>query len=140
LAHAGKLPYRALDDVGFGLVHVDDLAVGILSALDRGTPPRTYVLSGPRSNLSEAMGIAARLGGKTLPRLRLPGPLVRALAPFGRAIGQPNLREVVAATAGVTYWASSARAEAELGFQARPLEDGLRATFEAESDPLYTSS
>ena len=35
----------------------------------------------------------------------------------GRLIGQANLREVIAAAAGVTYWASAARAETELGFQ-----------------------
>jgi dihydroflavonol-4-reductase len=35
-ANEGRLPYRAVDDAGVGLVHVDDLAIGILAALDRG--------------------------------------------------------------------------------------------------------
>jgi nucleoside-diphosphate-sugar epimerase len=130
LAHAGKLPYRALEDVGVGFVHVDDLAAGIVAALDRGAVPGSYVLSGPRHRLSEALAIAARLGGKKLPRLLIPAGVLRALAPLGRVVGQPNLREVIDASAGVTYWASSDKAIRELGFAPRELEDGLRDTFE----------
>ena len=53
-------------------------------------------------------------------------------------MGQANLREVVAASAGVTYWASADKAARELGFNPRPLEDGLRDTFEFEADSAYT--
>jgi nucleoside-diphosphate-sugar epimerase len=140
LAHAGKLPYRALDDVGIGWVHVDDLAVGIVAALDRGATGRTYILSGPRHRLAEALAISARLGGKSLPRLRIPNRVVRLLAPAGKLIGQANLREVVSAGAGVTYWATSERAAEELDWHPRALEDGLRDTFEALADRAYTRS
>jgi dihydroflavonol-4-reductase len=138
LAHAGKLPYRALEDVGLGFVHVDDLAVGIVAALDRAPVPSTYVLSGPRHRLVDALAIAARLGGHALPRFAVPSGLLRMIAPAGRLVGQPNLREIVNASAGVTYWASADKAIQELGFAPRSLEDGLRATFEAEADPTYT--
>jgi hypothetical protein len=50
---------------------------------------------------------------------------------LGPLIGQPNLREVISASSGVTYWATAARAAQELGFHARPIEDGLRDTFAA---------
>ena len=138
LAHAGKLPYRALDGVGLGFVHVDDLAVGIVAALDRGAAGRSYVLSGPRHRLKDAMAIAARLGGKRLPRLSIPSGVLRVLAPAGRLVGQANMREVVAAAAGVTYWASNERAAEELDWHPRELEDGLRDTFEALADRAYT--
>jgi len=128
-AHDGKLPYRALDDVGVGLVHVDDLAAGIVAALDRGAIGRSYVLSGPRTTLGDAVKLAARLGGHRAPRLRVPTPLLRLMAPVGGLIGQPNLRELISASSGVTYWASPARAEAELGWRARAIEAGLRDTF-----------
>lgn len=131
LAHEGRLPYRALDDVGFGLVHVDDLASGIVAALDRGHLGESYALSGPTVTLAEAMALAARLGGRPLPRIRVPTVVLRALSPFGRLIGQANLREVISATDGVTYWASSAKAQSALGFRTRPIEDGLRDTFAA---------
>jgi nucleoside-diphosphate-sugar epimerase len=129
LAHAGKLPYRALDDVGAGLVHVDDLADGIVAAMDRGVVGRAYVLSGPRTTLHDAIALAARLGGRKPPAFRLPTRLLRLMAPVGGLIGQPNLREVIASSAGVTYWATADRAKAELGWQAREIEAGFRDMF-----------
>jgi dihydroflavonol-4-reductase len=138
LAHAGKLPYRALDEVGFGLVHVDDLARGIVAALDLAPVPSTYILSGPRHRLRDALAIAARLGGHSLPKLAVPSGLLRVFAPAGRLVGQANLREVVSASRGVTYWATADKATRELGFNPRPLEDGLRDTFEFEADSAYT--
>jgi nucleoside-diphosphate-sugar epimerase len=129
LANEGRLPYRAFDEVGVGLVHVDDLAAGIVAALDRGRIGESYVLSGPRTTLLDAMTVAAALAGRRPPRLRMPTVLLRVMAPLGRLIGQPNLRELISASDGVTYWASSAKAERELGFRARDLETGLRDTF-----------
>ena len=126
-----RLRYRALPGLGLGLVHVDDLAAGIVAALDRGTLGESYVLSGPTIAYDDAVGIAARLGGRKTP-FAVPRRLLRAMAPFGRIVGQPNLREVLTAGIDVTYWASAAKAERELGFRARPIEDGLRATFGLE--------
>ena len=126
LAHAGRLRYRAVEGLRIGLVHADDLAAGIVAALDRGRPGESYVLSGPAVSLREATAIAARIGGHPLPRLALPDGLLRVMAPLGRLIGQPNLREIVDSSSGVTYLASSAKAERELGFRARGVETGLR--------------
>ena len=129
LANAGKLPYRVLDDVGFGMVHVDDLAAGIVAALDRGEVGRTYNLSGPRTTLADVLALAATVGGQKPPRLRLPTGLLRAITPIGSLVGQPNMRELISASSGVTYWATAARAEEELGFRPRSIEDGFRDTF-----------
>jgi dihydroflavonol-4-reductase len=135
LAHAGKLPYRAMVDVRIGLVHADDLAQGIAAALDRGRIGERYNLSGPAASLGEAEAIAARLGGHRLPWLRLPDGVLRAMAPLGPLVGQPNLRELVAASSGVTYLFSPAKAEAELGFATRDIETGLRDTFGVGANP-----
>jgi nucleoside-diphosphate-sugar epimerase len=140
MAYGGTLPYRSLTGVGLGFVHVDDLAVGIVAALDRGAVGRSYVLSGPRHRLGEALAIAAGLGRKPLPRVALPDALLRVMASVGKVIGQPNLREVVSSSAGVTYWASNERAGNELDWHPRALEDGLRDTYEALADRAYTRS
>jgi dihydroflavonol-4-reductase len=128
-AHDGKLPYLALGDVGVGLVHIDDLAAGIVATLDGGEIGRAYVLSGPITTLADAVALAARLGGRTPPRIRVPTGVLKAMTPLGRFIGQPNLREVVSAGAGVTYWATADRAKAELGWQPRDIETGFRDMF-----------
>jgi dihydroflavonol-4-reductase len=131
LAHAGRLRYRALEDVGVGLVHAEDLAAGIVAALDRGRPGQSYNLTGPSTTLGEAIGIAARLGGHRPPMVRMPTGLLRVMAPIGGLIGQANLPELIAASDGVTYWLSSAKAVEELGFTTREIEAGFRDTFGA---------
>ena len=135
LAHDGKLRYRALAGVRIGLVHADDLASGIVAAIDRGRIGEPYNLAGPPTTLAEAEAVAARLGGHRLPWLSLPDGLLRVMAPAGPLIGRPNLRELVHSSVDVSYTASSAKAEAELGFAPRSVEDGLRDVFgDARSD------
>ena len=38
----------------------------------------------------------------------------------------PNLHEIIRASKDVTYWATSAKAERELGYTPRSLDQGLR--------------
>ncbi|MBI3750424.1 MAG: NAD-dependent epimerase/dehydratase family protein [Chloroflexi bacterium] len=128
MAFRGQLRYRVLDDVGLGFVHVDDLASGIIAALGQGVAGQSYVLSGPTSTLTDVLATAARLGGHGLPP-RIPTGLLRVIAPFGPLVGRPSIPEAISSSAGVTYWASSAKAAAQLGFVARGIEDGLRDTF-----------
>ncbi len=129
LAKEGRLRYRAVDDVGLGFVHVDDLAAGVLAALDRGTVGRSYVLSGPTTRLRDAVAVVASLAGRKPPALRVPTVLIRALSRLGPLVGQPNLAEVLSASAGVTYWASAARAHEELDWTPRDIETGFRDAF-----------
>ena len=136
LANAGKLAYRAFDGFGIGFVHVDDLAAGIAAAFDRGRIGESFVLSGPSSTLRDAIALAARLGGHRSPRVAIPDRLVRRLAPFARLMGQPNLAEIARASIGVTYLASSAKEERELGFHARDLESGFRDVFGGARSPV----
>lgn len=133
-AHAGTLRYTAATDLGISAAHVDDVAGGIVAALDRGRIGEAYIIAGENTRLLDAMRTAARLGGRSLPRLAVPAALVRvgsrAPGPLARAVGLPeNLGEVLRASQGVTYWASSAKAATELGYVPRDIASGLRATF-----------
>ena len=134
-AHDGSLGYMALADVGISAVYVEDVAAGIVAALDRGRVGESYILAGENTRLRDAMRVAARIGGRSLPRLELPTALIRlgshAPAALARAAGLPDdLGEVLRAGLGVTYWASSAKAATELGYRPRDLGTGLRATFD----------
>jgi dihydroflavonol-4-reductase len=129
LAAAGRLPYVASADMGMTPVHVEDAAAGIVAALDRGELGRSYVLAGECIRLGEALAIAAAARERALPRIRIPDGLLRQMVPFGPLIGQPHLRDIVAASVGVSYWASSQRASDELGYAPRPAEAAIRDTF-----------
>jgi len=131
LAYKGKLSWSAFKSLGIAWVHVDDLAAGIVTVLDRGRVGELYILSGDPRRLGESVAAAARLGGHKPPRLTLPTRLLRVIAPvndmLGGVLGFPaNARETIRASDGVTYWASRAKATRELGFQPRDLEHGIR--------------
>jgi nucleoside-diphosphate-sugar epimerase len=140
MAYEGRVPYRTLDGIGLDWVHVDDVASGIVAALDRGRPGELYNLSGTRATVAQALDIAASLAGRRVTRRRIPTVLLRALASlvarlgprFAALIGSPaNLRETITASVGVTYYQTSEKARRELGFAPRDLRTGLRDTFEA---------
>lgn len=133
-AYLGTAPYVALGAMGISPVHVEDLAGGMLAVLHRGEPGRTYVLGGPNVRFKEAMAIAAHAGGHGPPRLSIPTPVLRLGTFLGPNLGarfglSPNLREIMTASDGVTYWASSARAAAELGYRPRDLAAGFADAF-----------
>ena len=73
---------------------------------------------------------AAAAAGRRPPRLTMPSVGAKALAPLaplvGPVLGLPaNLREMIRATDGVTYWATDARARRELGYEGRTLAQGM---------------
>jgi dihydroflavonol-4-reductase len=129
-ARAGKLRMLALADVGVNAAHVDDIAAGLLRVHDHGRLGEAYVLGGQITTLRELIAIVSRQAGHKPPRLELPTALVKLAIPFGGLVGRvmgtgPNLRELISAADGVTYWATDAKARRELGYSPRPLEDGL---------------
>lgn len=126
----GALPVLAFGDVGLCPVHRDDVAAGVLLALDKGVPGQSYVLAGEPVRLREVVELLAEVSGGRPPRVHVPSSLLRALVPAGGVLGPalglpPDLRELVQASAGVTYWASSDKAMDELGWSSRPLVEGL---------------
>jgi len=133
-AFDGRARLIMAGDTGLSPAFVDDVAAGIVTALDRGRIGEAYIMAGENMRLADAMAIAARAGGRRPPRIRVPGSIVRLGARLmpngGSLIGQPpNLAEIARSSIGVTYWASSAKAEAELGYRSRPLSIGAVDAF-----------
>ena len=120
----GKLRYRAIEGLGLNFVHVDDLADGILRALDRGRLGECYVLGGEITTLGDAYRAVASATGRGLPPLVIPDAVLRLA---GALI--PSMKEVVASALGVTFWATDAKARAELGTKPRDLKTGMRDVF-----------
>ena len=126
----GRLPAMMFPETGFNMVHRDDVAAGILLALDKGRPGEAYVLGGEITTIGGLFKTLAAVAGKKPPRITIPGILVKPLIPLGPVVGPalglgPNLGELVTAAEGVTYWAKDDKAR-------RELEQGLRDTITAE--------
>ena len=127
-AAQGRLAALTFGDAGLNMAHVEDIATGILLVGERGRLGDAYVLGGEITTLAELVRRVAAITGRRPPRLATPPWLLRAAAPLAGLVG-PNLGELVSASAGVTYWATDAKARRELGYAPRDLETGLRATF-----------
>jgi len=133
----GRLPVLAFPELGFNMVHRDDVAQGILLALDRGQVGEAYVLGGEITTMRGLIETEARILDRRPPRRTMPVGVLKAAAPLGPVIGPllgfpPNLNELIRSSDGVTYWAGHDKAVRELGYAPRPLEQGLRETLRAE--------
>jgi dihydroflavonol-4-reductase len=141
---AGKLILMPFPELGICMSHVEDIAAGVILALDKGKLGEIYVISGPATTMRGAIEMVAQVSGRKAPKRDLPTPLLRALTPIGPLVGKmmgqpPNLRELITSADGVTFWASYEKAERELGYSPRGLEEGLRQTLEADArfpDPV----
>jgi len=134
---AGRLPLMPFPELGICMTHVEDIAGGILLALDKGKLGETYVISGPATTMREAIETVARISGRKAPKRELPVGLMKAMVPFGPLVGKlmgqpPNLRELISSGDGVTFWASYDKAGRELGYAPRGLDEGLRQTLAAD--------
>jgi dihydroflavonol-4-reductase len=134
---AGKMPAYMFPESGFTFVHLDDVADGILLALNKGTAGEEYTLGGEPMTTKDAIEKLAKITGKKPPRFTLPAAVIKATAPLGRFIGPmmgqgPNMRELISTAHNVTFWASHDKAARELGYSPRPLDQGLRDTLRDE--------
>jgi dihydroflavonol-4-reductase len=134
----GKLKMLMFPETGFNLVHVDDVAAGILLAHDSGKVGESYVLGGEISNMGDMIRKVADLSGRAAPSRAMPVSLMKMAIPIGPVVGKmmgfpPNLRELIRTSDGVTYWATDEKARRELGYAPRDMETGLRQTLEGSA-------
>jgi len=128
-AARGRMP--AFVDTGLNLVHVDDVAAGHLLALEKGRIGERYVLGGQDAALSEMLGVIAGLTGRRAPRVRLPITPLYPLAEVAEAVARVTRKEPFLTRDALTMarhhmYFSSAKAERELGYSARPYAEALR--------------
>jgi nucleoside-diphosphate-sugar epimerase len=141
---AGRLFLLPFPDLGICLSHVEDIAAGMLLALDKGKVGEIYVISGPATTMREAIETVADLSGRKAPKRAMPTPLIKAMTPIGPLVGKlmgqpPNLRELISSADGVTFWASYEKAGRDLGYAPRGMTEGMRQTLEADErfpDPI----
>ena len=135
-AKSGKLFAYMFPETGFNLVHVDDVADGIILAYERGEVGQSYVLGGEIATMRGLVDKTAEIAGRKPPRRDMPVAVLKAVAPVGPVIGKvmgfpPNFKELISVSDGVTYWAKDDKARERLGYAPRDLDTGLRQTLDA---------
>ncbi len=122
--------HGAYVDTGLNLVHVDDVATGHLLAEKRGRVGERYILGGEDMRLVDILREVANLVGKYQPRFNLP---VRPLVPIAiiaetlaRYTGRdPMISRDALRMARKKMFFSSAKAQRDLGYRARPALEGI---------------
>lgn len=127
-AASGRMP--AFVDTGLNLVHVDDVAEGHWLAFEKGRIGERYILGGQDVTLRQMLAEIAKLAGRKPPAVNLPrGPLY-PLAVGAEAVAritgkEPFLTVDALKMSRYRMFFSSAKAERELGYSARPYAEAL---------------
>ena len=127
-AASGRIP--AFVDTGLNLVHVDDVARGHLLAMEKGAIGERYILGGQNVSLRDLLADIAALTGRKPPTINLPRAPLYPLAWAAEAVGQitgkePFVTRDALKMASHHMFFTSAKAERDLGYTARPYREAL---------------
>ena len=125
--------FPAYVDTGLNLVDVSEIARMHLVALQKGTPGERYILGGENLTLKQILDRLAAITGLPSPKHKVPHAIAMAYAFFeetitGKLRGKEPRATVEAVRMGQKMmFASSAKAERELGLRVLPVEEALRS-------------
>jgi len=128
--------FPAYVDTGLNLVDVSEVARMHVVALERGTPGERYILGGENLTLKQILDRMSAITGLPSPKRKVPHAVAMAFAFFdetitGKVRGKEPRATVEAVRMGKKMmFASSAKAERELGFQVLPVYPALRAAID----------
>ena len=128
-AASGRMP--AFVDTGLNVVHVDDVAAGHLLAWRRGVIGERYVLGGDNMSLAEILTEIAQICDRKPPTIRIPHAAIMPIAHLAelwtRITGgsEPFVTVDGVKMARKKMYFSSDKAVRELGYHARPAQEGL---------------
>jgi dihydroflavonol-4-reductase len=126
-----KKKFPAYVDTGLNLVDVRECALGHVAALEKGRSGERYVLGGENLTLKQILDKLAVITGLPSPKVRVPYVLALATGVVdelvtGRILGREPRASIDAVRMGrKKMFASSAKAEHELGWNVMPVDDAL---------------
>jgi dihydroflavonol-4-reductase len=123
---------------GTSIVHVSDVAAGIVAALDRGRAGQRYILGGDNLTVRQLAQLVLELVGRHAPIVAVPNSLARLFARITIALHVPvpfNPHVVPYAT---RFWfMDNTKARRELGVGFRGARDTVQSTLEWLMDAGY---
>jgi dihydroflavonol-4-reductase len=128
--------FPAYVDTGLNLVDVTEVARMHVVALERGTPGERYILGGENLTLKQILDRMSAITGLPSPTRKVPHSVAMTFAFFdetitGKLRGKEPRATVEAVRMGKKMmFASSTKAERELGFQILPVYLALRTSID----------
>jgi nucleoside-diphosphate-sugar epimerase len=134
----GKLPAMPTQ-AGICWAHVDDTAHGHILAMEKGLPGETYIIAGEACTFLSAFQLASHITGRRAPTA-VPHQIFKAISflskPFDSFLPEIYTSEGMRVLGGVTYWGDNSKAKRFLGYDPRPLREGLESTLKHEMSLL----
>ena len=127
-----KRKFPAYVDTGLNLVDVRECARGHVTALEKGRPGDRYILGGENLTLKQILDKLGAITGLPSPKVKLPYVFAFAAGVVDEAITAGILKREPRVTVETVrmgkkkMFASSDKAERELGWKIVPVEDALR--------------
>lgn len=131
-----KRKFPAYVETGLNLVDARECALGHVAALEKGKPGERYILGGEDLTLKQILDKLSAITGLPSPKVKLPYFFAFAAGFFDEAITGGLLKREPRATLDTArmgkkkMFASSAKAERELGWKIVPVENALRRAVE----------
>ncbi|MGO4612906.1 NAD-dependent epimerase/dehydratase family protein [Nocardia sp. 2YAB30] len=139
LADAARGRVPAMIGGGFDLVDVRDVAKGLLLAGEHGRTGENYLLGGSMISMLALCRLAAGHGGKKGPKFAISPKIVSGVIPMLAPIGKLFNSDIVSKAAlGALISApvvDHGKAERELGYQPRPIDETVRDLVAFFADP-----
>jgi dihydroflavonol-4-reductase len=130
----GKFP--AYVETGLNLVDVRECALGHVEALERGKSGERYILGGENLTLKQILDKLGAIAGLPSPKVKLPYFVAYAAGLVDQTVSGRLLHREPRATVETVrmgkkkMWASSGKAERELGWKILPADNALRRAVE----------
>ena len=124
--------FPAYVDTGLNLADAKEVARGHLLAMEKAVPGERYILGGENLTLKQILDKLAALTGLPSPTMKVPHAVALGFAVFDEFFTGMILRKEPRATIDAVkmgrkkMFASSAKAERELGYKIVPVENALR--------------
>ena len=128
--------FPAYVDTGLNLVDVEEVAHGHILAMEKARPGERYILGGENLTLKQILDKLSAITGLPSPTLRVPHAVAMTFAAFDQFFtGIVRNKEPRATIDAVKMgrkkmFASSAKAEQELGYRIAPVQNALRRAVE----------
>jgi dihydroflavonol-4-reductase len=114
---------------GTSIVHVDDVAQGILTAFERGTPGERYILGGDNLSVYRLAALTLEMLGQRKNIISVPNHLLTALVWLGQNFHIPLPFNSVVIPYATRYWfVDNSKARKVLGIHFRSAEETLGST------------
>lgn len=124
--------------------YVDDVAHAHVLCMEKGEPGQSYIVAGERRSLVDAFKLMEELCGVPAPKRTVGPGMMRFLSAFMQAFlwlnpPQDYHPETLRVAAKATYLGDNTKARRELGYDPRPLREGLVPTLKGEMEKLGMS-